>query len=103
MADQSDLDRDRQRDIAVARIDFNVAALKEELIGGPGREGRIPKIEKTLHDHGIHDDTRFGKLDTNLGDIRSQLSYWKGALALIALLVAAFGGVLLEHVIATGK
>lgn len=66
-------------------------AMFKELLGGNGREGRIPKIEKTLDGHADEDSKRFGKID-------NQLSYWKGAIALGGILLLALGGALLAHI-----
>ena len=85
-------EQDRHLELTVARIDFNVTAMKEELLGSPGRVGRIPRIEDTIVAHGRQDDEKFGKID-------GQINIWRGALALLGATIAILGGVLLAHII----
>lgn len=74
---------DSDREILV-RIDERTKAVHEELIGGPGRKGRVPQLEEEQAEH-----TR-------------QIAFWKGAIALVGFLVLAFGALFLGHVLASG-
>lgn len=85
MSDLSD------RDLLI-ETNTTVKAMRAELFGGPGREGRIPKLENLHIEHGQMDERRFQ-------EITNQLSYWKGALALFGFVVIVFGGVLLTHIL----
>jgi hypothetical protein len=85
-------EQQKSLELTVARIDFNVTAMKEELLGSPNREGRIPRIEGTLQSHNDHDNIRFDK-------IFGQLNYWKGALALLGVAVTGIAAVLLAHIL----
>lgn len=73
------------RDILI-RIDERTRGLHDELIGSAERDGRIPLIESKLNAHA------------------SQINFWRGAIAVIAALMVAFGGTLIAHVLrASGK
>jgi hypothetical protein len=45
------------------------------------REGKVPELEVSVESHS------------------SQIAYWKGAIAIVGLLLVALGGVLLTHIL----
>ena len=61
----------------LGRIDERVRSLHAELVGGDGREGRVTQIEKRQEEHG------------------KQIAFWRGAIAVLAILIVAFGGTVL--------
>ena len=54
------------------------------LVSDDGNEGQIPRLRD---DH-----------DTLKANVNSQLSYWRGAIAVTAFLVLVFGGILITHI-----
>lgn len=87
MSDTSDHD-------LLIRIDSTVAEVHREMIQP---EGRVPKLQKSFDEHNEEDDKRFGA-------IQSQISYWKGGIAVLCFLIVAVGAVVLDHILtAHGK
>lgn len=66
------------RDILI-EVKTKVSALHEDLLGAPGREGRIPQLEKTQEKHA------------------EQINLWRGMLVIIAGLITLLGGTFIVH------
>lgn len=66
------------RDLAV-ETNTIVKTMRSELLGGDGREGRIPKLE------------------TRQDEQASQINFWRGGIAVCAFLILVFGALLLAH------
>jgi hypothetical protein len=58
------------------------------LIGDDGSTGMVPEMKE-----------RHETLSLTVSKQAEQISYWKGAIAVIALLVLALGGVLISHIL----
>ena len=64
------------------RVDERTTALHNELIGPDRTSGRIPLLEQAQRKHA------------------EQINFWRGAIAIIAVLLTIFGGAFLSHVMA---
>ena len=71
--------QESDRDILI-RLDERTAKMHDELLGAPGREGRIPKVEAKVETHG------------------DQIAFWRGAIWIIGGLLVLLGGALAEHI-----
>lgn len=75
---------ENEREILL-RVDERTKTLHDELLGVDRRGGRIPQLEEAQRKHA------------------DQISFWRGAIAIIGFLLLVFGGAFIAHVGAHAK
>ena len=75
---------ENERDILL-RVDERTKYLHDELVGPDRASGRIPRLEGAQKKHA------------------EQISFWRGAIAIIGFLLLIFGAMLAQHVVNASK